>query len=112
MERTAILDMMDELKLSGMRRAYDEILAGAIKREHAPPRVVGDLLKAEIAEKHARSITYQLTLAKLPLAKDVDDFAFARTPRLSQRTKHLSQRGQRRSRLRARCPSRPLNLHR
>jgi hypothetical protein len=77
-----------------------------------PARVVGDLLKAEIAEKHARSITYQLTLAKLPLAKDVDDFAFAHTPRLSQRTKHLSQRGQRRSRLRARCPSRPLNLHR
>jgi DNA replication protein DnaC len=80
MERTAILDMMDELKLSGMRRAYDEILAGAIKREHAPPRVVGDLLKAEIAEKQARSIKYQLTLAKLPLAKDIDDFAFADTP--------------------------------
>jgi DNA replication protein DnaC len=80
MERTAILDMMDELKLSGMRRAYDEILAGAIKREHAPPRVVGDLLKAEIAEKQARSIKYQLTLAKLPLAKDIDDAVFADTP--------------------------------
>ena len=56
MERTAILEIMDELKLSGMRMAYDEILAGAIKRAHAPQRVVGDLLKAEIAEKQARSI--------------------------------------------------------
>src|SRR4051795_9616057 len=44
-----------------------------------PARVVGDLLKAEIAEKQARSIKYQLTLAKLPLAKDLDDFAFADT---------------------------------
>src|SRR4051812_23509848 len=65
MERTAILAMMDELKLSGMRAAYDEILAGATRREHAPARVVGDLLKAEIAEKQARSIKYQLTLARL-----------------------------------------------
>jgi DNA replication protein DnaC len=80
MDRTAILEMMGELKLYGMRTAYDEIMASAIKREHAPARVVGDLLKAEIAEKQARSIKYQLTLAKLPLAKDLDDFAFADTP--------------------------------
>jgi len=80
MDRTAILAMMGELKLYGVRTAYDEIMAGAIKREHTPPRVVGDLLKAEIAEKQARSIKYQLTLAKLPLAKDLDDFAFADTP--------------------------------
>jgi DNA replication protein DnaC len=38
--------------------------------------VVGDLLKAEIAEKQARSIKYQMTIAKLPLAKDIDDFDF------------------------------------
>jgi len=80
MERTAILEMMGALKLSGMRAAYDEIMVGATRREHAPARVVGDLLKAEIAEKQARSVTYRLTLAKLPLAKDVDDFAFADTP--------------------------------
>jgi DNA replication protein DnaC len=35
---------------------------------------------AEIAEKQARSIKYQLTIAKLPLAKDIDDFDFADTP--------------------------------
>jgi hypothetical protein len=32
-----------------------------IKRRHEPPRIVGDLLSAEIAEKQARSIKYQLT---------------------------------------------------
>jgi DNA replication protein DnaC len=50
-----------------------------IKRRHEPPRIVGDLLSAEIAEQ-ARSIKYQLTIAKLPLAKDIDDFHFAGTP--------------------------------
>ena len=63
-----------------MRSAYDEIMTTAIKRQHEPPRVVGDLLSAEIAEKQARSIKYQLTVAKLPLAKDLDDFDFAGTP--------------------------------
>jgi hypothetical protein len=81
MERTEVLDMMSGLKFYGMRRsAYDETLATAIKRKHEPQRFVGDLLKAEISEKQARSIKYQLTVAKLPLAKDVDDFAFNNTP--------------------------------
>ncbi len=42
--------------------------------------LVGDLLKAEIDEKLARSIKYQMTIARLPLAKDVADFTFAGTP--------------------------------
>jgi IstB-like ATP binding protein len=80
MERTEVLDMMGALKLYGMKGAYDETLATAIKRKHEPQRLVGDLLKAEISEKQARSIRYQMTIAKLPLAKDVDDFAFKGTP--------------------------------
>ena len=80
MERTKVLDIMGELKLYGMKAAYDETLATAIKRKHEPQRFVGDLLRAEISEKQARSIKYQLTVAKLPLAKDVDDFAFKGTP--------------------------------
>src|ERR1700746_961362 len=47
---------------------------------HEPQRIVGDLLNAEINEKQARSIKYQLTIAKLPLAKDLDDFQFEGTP--------------------------------
>jgi hypothetical protein len=49
MERTEILDMMSELKLFGMRAAYDETLATTIKRSHEPQRLVGDLLRAEIS---------------------------------------------------------------
>jgi DNA replication protein DnaC len=80
MERTQIFDLMGELKLYGMKAAFDEIIATAIKRQHEPQRIVGDLLTAEISEKQARSIKYQLTIAKLPLAKDIDDFQFDGTP--------------------------------
>ena len=80
MERTEVLDLMGQLKPFGMKNAYDEILATAVKRQHEPQRFAGDLLKAEISEKQARSIKYQLTIAKLPLAKDVDGFEFKGTP--------------------------------
>ena len=80
MERSEILATMAGLKLYGMKAAYDEIISAAIKRTYEPQKVVGDLLAAEIAEKQARSIKYQITLAKLPLAKDIDDFTFDTTP--------------------------------
>jgi DNA replication protein DnaC len=80
MERSEILAAMSELKLHGMRAAYDEIIATAVKRQHEPQRIVGDLLAAEIAEKEARSIKYQITIAKLPLAKDIDEFVFDGAP--------------------------------
>ena len=85
MERTEVLDMMGELKIYGMRNAYDEALATAVKRKHEPQHFVGDLLKAEISEKQARSIKYQLTIAKLPLAKDIDDFTYKGTPASARR---------------------------
>lgn len=80
MERTQIFGLMGELKLYGMKAAFDEIMATAVKRQHEPQRIVGDLLSAEINEKQARSIKYQLTIAKLPLAKDLEDFQFDGRP--------------------------------
>ena len=80
MERSQLFDLMGELKLYGMKAAFDEIMATAVKRQHEPQRIVGDLLNAEISEKQARSIRYQISIAKLPLAKDVDDFGFGGTP--------------------------------
>ena len=64
MNRTEVFELMGALKLYGMRAAYDEVMAAGIKRQHEPPRIVGDLLKAEIAEKQARSIKYQLAIAQ------------------------------------------------
>lgn len=80
MERSQVLDAMSQLKLYGMKTAYDEIITTAVKRQHEPQQIVGDLLNAEISEKQARSIKYQMTIAKLPLAKEVDEFSFESTP--------------------------------
>ena len=59
-----------------MRTAYDEVIATAVKRQHEPQQIIGDLLTAEISEKQARSIKYQMTIAKLPLAKELEEFDF------------------------------------
>ena len=80
MERSEILELMVLLGLSGMRAAYDEIVTVGVKRQHGVEKVIGALLKAEISAKQARSINYQMTLAKLPLAKDLADMTFDGTP--------------------------------
>jgi DNA replication protein DnaC len=76
MERVEILAAMADLKLFGMRAAYDELLATAVRRQHEPQRVVSDLLAAEINEKKARSVKYQITVAKLPVAREIEEFTF------------------------------------
>lgn len=80
MERLEILDLMSQLQLSGMRAAYDEIVSVGIKRNHGLERVIGALLKAEIAAKQARSINYQMVLAKLPLVKEIADLDLTGSP--------------------------------
>lgn len=62
-----------------MRATYDEVLTTAIKRQHEPQQIIGDLLTAEIGEKQARSVKYQMTIAKLPLAKELEEFDFEAT---------------------------------
>ncbi|NPD70265.1 ATP-binding protein (plasmid) [Lichenicola cladoniae] len=80
MERHEVLTLMSELKLAGMKAAYDEVMSNALKRQHPAGQIVGNLLQAEIAEKQARSIRYQVTTAKLPLIKEIADFDFSGTP--------------------------------
>jgi DNA replication protein DnaC len=80
MERHDLLAMMRELNLAGMRAAYDEVMADGIRRQHSAERILGDLLEAEVAEKQARSISYRLGAAKLPLAKELAIFDFSVSP--------------------------------
>jgi len=78
--RSEILEMMRALKLGGMRAAYDEIVSPGIKRSQGVELIIAALLKAEIAAKQARSINYQMTIAKLPLAKELAELDFKETP--------------------------------
>lgn len=80
MQRHEIMERFTALKLSGMRAAYDEVMADATTRSLAPAQVLGELLRAEAAERLARSIRYRLGIAQLPLAKTLADFQFKGTP--------------------------------
>jgi DNA replication protein DnaC len=80
MERHEILEAMATLKLSDMKAAYDDIVTAGIKRRQGIEKVLAALLQAEISAKQARSINYQMTIAKLPLAKELADLDFADTP--------------------------------
>ena len=80
MERAELMAMMAELSLSGMRTAYDEVMRDGLKRQRSAQQILGDLLAAEVAEKKARSIRYQLGAAKLPLAKTLTEFDFTASP--------------------------------
>ena len=71
-----LLEAMTRLHLGGMRKACDEIMSATLKRGHGPQRLLGDLLAAEISEKKARSIKHQMTIAKLPLAKELEEVDF------------------------------------
>ena len=56
MERHELLEMTSALKLSGMRSAFDGVLLNGLKRRRHVHDIIGELLKAETAEKRARSI--------------------------------------------------------
>jgi len=93
MERSEILEMMTTLQLAGMRSTYDEIVSVGIKRQHGIERVIGALLKAEIAAKQVRSINYQMGIAKLPLVKELADLELGATPINAELVEQLSGGG-------------------
>ena len=80
MQRLEIIEMLSTLKLAGMRANFDDLVSHGKKRKHTFEQIFGELLKSEIAEKRARSIRYQMGIAKLPLPKELTDFDFAQSP--------------------------------
>jgi hypothetical protein len=80
MERTQILDLMSSLKLYGMRSAYDEIMAAASSASTSRPASSATCSSPRSPRSRPARSSYQLTIAKLPLAKDIDQFDFEGTP--------------------------------
>jgi DNA replication protein DnaC len=80
MLREQIVTAMKGLSLYGMRAVLDEVLATGIKQRSTPEKILLDLLLAELAERKAKSIKYQMGLAKFPVTKDLDRFDFGRSP--------------------------------
>lgn len=76
MLRNDIMELMEKLKLRGMQSVYDEVLSNGRKGHSTPEKIVLELLKAEAAERHIRSIRYRMGQARFPTLKDIDGFDF------------------------------------
>jgi DNA replication protein DnaC len=80
MERHELIGLMRDLKLSGMRAAYDDVMRAGLQHQRSPAEILGDLLNAELAEKTARSIRYQMSAARFPVMKSLAEFEFDAAP--------------------------------
>ena len=93
MERHDMLAKLKALKLHGMVAAFDEVIDEGIKRSRTPFDVLGRLLAAEDAERHARSIRYQMAVAKFPEYRELANFEFAESPVNEQQIRTLHEGG-------------------
>lgn len=80
MQRIELMELLKSLKLYGMVEAYDETVTKGIQREQTTPAILGQLCRAETAERKVRSIQYQMRVAHFPVAKDLDGFKFNDSP--------------------------------
>src|SRR2546423_10653935 len=61
---------MGQLKLAGMRAAYDEVITAGLRAQHSVQRIIGELLLAQLADNRARSTAYRLGVARFPVMKN------------------------------------------
>lgn len=80
MQRHEMIAAMGQLGLKGMAGAFDEAVTTGVQRKRTATEILTDLLQAEAAHRHAASIRYRMSAAKLPVIKDLDAFIFEGTP--------------------------------
>jgi DNA replication protein DnaC len=80
MERHQIIDAMTALKLFGMRASFDEIAGKGLARRDELYPLLGGLIRAELAHRQSRSISYRIGSARFPVLKDLESFVFTGTP--------------------------------
>ena len=79
MERHELIDMLRKLRLHGMVAVFDEVVTQGIRRNNTVQEILLLLCQAEASERKARSISYQLSIAKFPVHKNIDTFSFKET---------------------------------
>jgi DNA replication protein DnaC len=79
-ERHEIIELMGQLKLAGMRAAYDEVITAGLRAQHSVQRIIGELLLAQLADNRARSTAYRLGVARFPVMKNLAEFDFSASP--------------------------------
>jgi len=79
---TNLLVQLKELRLYGMASAWSDIKA-EMHSKQAPlssEELLSQLIKAELIDRQARSLKYQLKTAKFPIHRDIVDFKWEETP--------------------------------
>ena len=77
MIRNAIFDILDLLKLSGIKKSFDDILSNGKKHNDSIEKIILDLLTAEKSSKESKSIAYKMRQSNIPYRKEIDDFDFS-----------------------------------
>ena len=72
----SIIIMLRSLKLHGMAHAVDDLVTQGAPAFEAVTPMLSQLLKAEMAEREVRSITYHTKVARFPSYKDLTGFDF------------------------------------
>lgn len=77
--RTDIQAELKSLRLHGMAAAWADLVEGGNTADEAR-WLIEDLIQAENTDRHVRSISYQMQVAKFPAHRDLASFAFEGTP--------------------------------
>ena len=72
----SIIIMLRSLKLHGMAHAVDDLVTQGVPAFEVATPMLSQLLKAEMAEREVRSITYHTKVARFPSYKDLTGFDF------------------------------------
>jgi len=74
------LSQLKALKLFGMATALAEIRAETPRLTLTPDGCLNRLIDAELADRQARSLRYQLSAAKFPIHRDMVGFEWQESP--------------------------------
>lgn len=75
-----LFSQLKTLKLYGMAEAWADVQAETDRISTSPVEILRRLIQAEITDRQARSLNYQLKIAKFPIHRDFVDFQWEDTP--------------------------------
>jgi DNA replication protein DnaC len=87
-----LLTQLKDLRLYGMADTWAEIQVEAPQRkqELSPELLLSQLVNAEVTDRQARSLKYQLKIARFPIHRDLIDFKWEETPLSKQQIEQLA----------------------
>jgi DNA replication protein DnaC len=75
--REKIMEYLKEMRLSGARRVYDEVLNRCVKAKKSPEDFLFGLLEQEVSARRVSALKNRIKNAAFPQVKDLDAFDFS-----------------------------------